>query len=87
MKALFAQSRQSYGSRRLMMALRKEGFEIGRCRVCSLMKQLGIFVKTKRRFVIMTDSRHNLLVAENRLDRQFQPANKNQVWISDITYL
>lgn len=86
MKTLFDQSRQSYGSRRLMKALRKEGFEIGRCRVRSLMKQLGLSVKTRRRFVITTDSRHNLPVAENRLDRQFQPANKNQVWTSDITY-
>lgn len=86
-KALFAQSRQSYGSRRLMKALRKEGFEIGRYRVRSLMKQLGLSVKTRRRFVITTDSRHNLPVAKNRLDRQFQPANKNQVWTSDITYL
>ncbi|MCB1948593.1 MAG: IS3 family transposase [Nitrosomonas sp.] len=87
MKELFIQSRQSYGSRRLMKALRKEGFKIGRCRVRSLMKRLGIVVKKKKRFVITTDSRHNFPVAENHLDRQFQPASKNQAWASDITYL
>jgi len=87
MKELFTQSRQSYGSRRLMKALRKEGFKIGRYRIRSLMKQLDLVVKKKRRFVITTDSRHNFPVAENRLDRQFQPAGKNQVWTSDITYL
>ena len=87
MKALFEQSRQSYGSRRLMKSLRKEGFKIGRCLARSLMKQLGLKVKQKRRFVITTDSNHNLPVADNLLDRQFQPSAKNQVWTTDITYL
>ena len=38
MKALFTESRQSLGSRQMMQQLRKEGFEIGRYRVRSLMK-------------------------------------------------
>lgn len=86
-KALFDQSRQSYGSRRLVKALRKEGFNIGRFRVRSLMKKLGLKVRSKRRFVVTTDSYHDLPVAANLLARQFQPNKKNQVWASDITYL
>ncbi len=38
MKALFAESRESLGSRQRMKQLRKEGFEIGRYRVRSLLK-------------------------------------------------
>ena len=86
-KALFEQSRQSYGSRRLVKALRKEGFQVGRCKVRSLMKMLGLKVKAKRRFVVTTDSKHNLSVADNLLDKQFHPTAKNRVWASDITYL
>ena len=87
MKALFTESRQSLGSRQLMQQLRKEGFEIGRYRVRSLMKQLGLNVRDKKRFVVTTDSRHQQPVAANLLNREFEPSAKNQVWATDITYI
>lgn len=87
MKALFNESRQSLGSRQLMKQLRKEGFEIGRYRVRKLMKKLGLVVKRKKRFVLTTDSNHALPVAENVLNRDFTPVQKNQVWTTDITYI
>ena len=87
MKALFAASRGSLGSRRLMRGLREEGFEIGRYRVRWIMKSLGLVVKRKRKYRITTDSNHKLPVAENILDRQFNPAGPNQVWGTDISYL
>ncbi|HET9679139.1 MAG TPA: IS3 family transposase [Gammaproteobacteria bacterium] len=87
MKALFAESRQSLGSRQMMRQLRKEGFEIGRFRVRRLMKRLGLVVKPKKRFVVTTDSRHTLPVAENLLNRDFAPAQANCVWTTDITYI
>ena len=87
MKALFNESRHSLGSRQLMKQLRKEGFEIGRYRVRKLMKKLGLVVKRKRRFVLTTDSNHALPVAENVLNRDFTPAQKNRVWTTDITYI
>ena len=34
-----------------------------------------------------TDSRHALPIAPNVLDRQFAPAQPNQAWVSDITYI
>ena len=86
MKALFSESRQSLGSRQLMKQLRKEGFEIGRYRVRKLMRQLGLVVKKKKRFVLTTDSKHGLPVADNVLNRDFTPAEKNRVWTTDITY-
>ncbi|GGY60010.1 hypothetical protein GCM10011297_35340 [Bacterioplanes sanyensis] len=55
MKTLFNESRQSLGSRQLMTLLRKEGFIIGRYRVRSLMKALGLSVWKKKRFVLTTD--------------------------------
>jgi putative transposase len=33
------------------------------------------------------DSKHDLPVAENLLNRQFNPAAPNQAWTSDITYI
>ena len=87
MKALFAESRDSLGSRQMMKQLRKEGFEIGRYRVRSLMKRLSLVVKKKKRFVLTTDSGHGLPVAENVLNRDFAPEEKDRVWTTDITYI
>jgi len=87
LKALFTESRESLGSRRLMKLLRKEGFEIGRYRVHKLMKKLGLVVKHKKRFTLTTNSKHQLPVADNLLNRDFSPSAKNQVWTTDITYI
>lgn len=87
MKALFAESRDSLGSRQLMKQLRKEGFEIGRYRVRRLMKKLRLAVRRKKRFVVTTDSNHKEPVADNLLNREFRPAAMNQAWTTDITYI
>ncbi len=44
-KYLFSKSRESLGSRELMKVLRKDGFTIGRYKVRSMMKKLGLIVK------------------------------------------
>jgi putative transposase len=55
--------------------------------VAKLMRQAGITAKVKRRFVKTTDSNHSLPVADNVLDRQFEVAEPNAVWVADITYI
>lgn len=87
MKALFKASRESLGSRTMVRKLREEGFEIGRDRTRRLMKALDLKVKPKRKYKATTDSKHNLPVAENVLNRQFNPTGPNQAWGADITYL
>jgi putative transposase len=87
MKALFAASRESLGSRSLMRKLREEGFGIGRERTRALMKVLNLKVRHKRKYKMTTDSKHGLPVAGNLLNRAFSPQAPNQVWGADITYL
>lgn len=77
----------AYGSRRISKRLRSQGHNVGRFRARSLMKKAGISVKHRRKFRITTNSRHNLPVASNLLNRNFQPARPDAVWCSDITYL
>ncbi|TNF96109.1 MAG: IS3 family transposase [Gammaproteobacteria bacterium] len=87
MKELFIASRESLGSRTLMENLQSEGFEVGRDKVRRLMKSMKLKVRKKRKYKITTDSKHNLPVAENMLDRRFNPEKPNQAWGADITYV
>lgn len=87
MQAAFARSGRSYGSRRLVAALRREGLNIGRHRVRRLMRAHGLRTTWRRKFIHTTDSRHNLPVADNRLKRQFNPAEPNRAWVADLTYV
>jgi transposase InsO family protein len=52
------------------------------------MREAGIAAKTARKFrCTTTDSGHDLPVAENLLDRQFNPSEANEAWVADITYI
>lgn len=87
LKATFAASGRSYGSRRLVTALNNRGIKIGRHKVRRIMREARLKPVWKKKFVNTTDSKHNLPVAENRLNRQFNPTQPNHAWTSDITYI
>jgi len=85
--AAFQASGGNYGSRRLCAALKVLGLPVGRHRVRRLMKRQGLKARWKRKFVHTTDSRHQLPVADNILDRRFKPSAPDQAWVADITYI
>ncbi|EIM00476.1 transposase [Rhodanobacter thiooxydans LCS2] len=87
LQAAFAASGGNYGSRRLCAALRTQGLTLGRHRVRRLMKHHGLRARWKRKFTATTNSAHALPVADNVLDRQFQPAAVDRAWAADITYI
>lgn len=87
LKAAFAASGRTYGSRRLRTALQSRGITMGRHRVRSLMRANSLRPVWRRRFVHTTDSKHTLPVSANVLDRQFNRVRPNQAWVSDITYI
>lgn len=80
-------SEQRYGSPRIHEELGANDTHVGRKRVARLMKEDGIFVQTKRRFVKTTDSKHDFPIAPNLLKRDFTAVAPNAVWVGDITYL
>ena len=51
------------------------------------MQVLGLKAIQKRKFKKTTDSNHNLPLKENLLNRNFDVATPNKVWVSDITYI
>ena len=87
LRAAFMASHQSYGSRRLVTALEAQGIQVGRYRVRHLMRQAGLKPVWKRKFIHTTDSKHNLPIVANILDRQFNPVAPNIAWVGDITYI
>ena len=85
--AAFNASKRSYGSRRLVTELQAHNIHIGRYKVRRLMREAELKPVWKKKFVSTTNSKHDLPVAENILNRQFNPAKPNQAWTSDITYI
>jgi transposase InsO family protein len=81
------ESRGTYGSPRVYRALMKQDISCSENRVARLMKEDGLQAKTKRRFKATTNSKHDLPVAPNLLQRNFTPATPNRVWAGDITYI
>jgi transposase InsO family protein len=67
--------------------LQARGMRVGKERVRLLMQRNGIKARGKRKFVVTTDSKHDLPIAPNLLNRDFTPEAPNQVWSSDITYI
>lgn len=86
-KEIHSESDGTYGSRRTSMQLREDGHDVGRYRARNLMKKANVSVKRRKKFKKTTDSNHNLPVAPNLLERNFEVQRPNTVWCADITYL
>ena len=86
-KKIFHNYRKVYGSPRIYKELRKQGIKCNRKRVVRIMRLQGIKVKRKRKYKVTTNSRHNHQVAENIVQQNFNSAETNKIWASDITYI
>ena len=85
---IHSQSRHTYGSPRVMHALRKKGSRHGRHRIARLMKQNGLCGRQKGcHRVQTTDSNHHHPIAPNRLAEAPKATAPNQLWVADITYV
>jgi putative transposase len=80
-------SSRRYGSPRVHRDLKKQDIAISRKRVIRLMQEQGLVGRPPPRFVVTTDSAHELEIAPNLLDRNFTASAPNQRWVGDITYL
>lgn len=85
--SIFFQFKQYKGSILITRELRNRGFQISDTQVSFYMKQLGLRSKVKKQFKATTDSKHNLYIAPNILNRQFKIDEPCKVWVSDITYI
>ncbi len=84
---IHAETYRTYGSPRITRELRYAGFSVSRGAVARIMQRNGIQAKTVKKFKVTTDSNHDLPVAPNILNREFHAENRNEKWVSDITYI
>ena len=87
-RRIFTESRQTYGSPRVTAALRQAGQVCNHKRVERLMRTAGLSGRSRKRFRVQTtDSKHALPIAPNRLSPAPPCTARDQVWLTDITYV
>jgi len=74
------------GYRRLTALLRREGYLANKKRVLRLMQEDNLLSLRKARYVLTTDSQHDLPVYPN-LTRRLTLTGLNQLWIAGITFI
>ena len=75
-----------YGYRRVTAQLHAEGCLVNHKKVMRLMREHGLTVRPRRRFVATTDSDHDGPIFPN-LAKDVVPTGPNQLWVADITYI
>jgi putative transposase len=75
-----------YGTRRLWEAMKKTGFSIGREHLRKILKKYG-FILPVRYKKIHTSIPGNLQISPQNLIKGLDVTHKNQIWVTDITYV
>jgi putative transposase len=76
----------SYGWPRTTRELVRRGWVVNHKRVYRLMREDNLLCLRRRKFVVTTDSQHDLPVSPN-LAREMTVTGLNQLWVADITYI
>ncbi len=86
-KKIFDHEKQRSGSPRITRRLKTAGYRVSKNRVANIMRVQGWRAKGSKKFKATTNSRHNLPVAPNLLQQNFEATQPNQKWVSDLTYI
>jgi transposase InsO family protein len=86
-KKIYAESRETYGSKRIHKELKKNKIDCSKNRVARNMKENNIVSIYKRKYKATTNSKHSQPVSENKLNQEFKASRPNEKWVTDITYI
>lgn len=75
-----------YGYRRITAQLRRDGLKANHKRVLRLMREDNLLCLRKKSFIRTTDSTHALRTYPNLVPRLYL-TGRDQLWVSDITYI
>jgi len=80
-------SRGTYGSPRIHAELRDEGVHVSRKRVARLMRAAGLQGVSRRKSTRTTIRQPGAQRAPDLVNRDFDVAGPNRLWVADITYV
>ncbi len=83
-KSRHEKGRGTYGTRRLKTKLAGQDIIASRRRIGRPMNQAGLWCKTKKKFKVTTDSKHNKPIAPNLLERQFSVLQPDRYYMLGI---
>jgi len=86
-RAIHAESRQTYGARRVHAALRQRGVFVSRKRVERLMRTLRLSGLVPKRYRRTTIRAPGVRVDDDLVERNFVPVGPNRLWCADIKYV
>lgn len=84
---VYREKKGRYGSPRITKELQMKGFKASKPLVARLMKKEDLRSIIRKKYKVTTDANHKYPVVENKLMQDFRVARKNEVWVSDITYI
>lgn len=86
-KRIFEENLSAYGVRKVWHQMRREGFDIARCTVARLMRDIGIegVVRGKKPKTTIPDKAQPCPL--DKVNRQFRAPAPNVLWVSDFTYV
>ena len=84
---VFAENFGVYGVRKVWRQMKREGFEVARCTVERLMRDLGLQGAIRGKPVRTTVSDEVMPCPLDHVNRQFHAPAPNMLWVSDFTYV
>lgn len=84
---VFEENWRVYGVRKVWRQLGWEGFDVARCTVARLMKDMGLQGAIRGKLHRTTIPDKKAPCPLDRVNRQFRVPAPNQLWVSDFTYV
>lgn len=84
---VFAENFSVYGVRKVWRQMQREGFDVARCTVQRLMRELGLRGVIRGKPVRTTISDKAAPCPLDHVNRQFHAPAPNRLWVSDFTYV
>jgi hypothetical protein len=86
-RRVFDQNFGVYGVRKVWRQLKREGFDVARCTVTRLMRDMGLQGVIRGKPVKTTISDKAAPCPLDHVNRQFKAPRPNVLWLSDFTYV
>jgi len=86
-RRVFDENFRVYGVRKVWRQLKREGFDVARCTVARLMRDMGLQGAIRGKPVKTTISDKAAPCPLDHVNRQFRAPRPNVLWLSDFTYV